>query len=116
MKNDDYAAKSAITKLIRDANMRLGHPNLKPGVKLEAREIYPVDVTVTLGNNGGVEAMPESHKLENVKKGAPFVLITGIGEMSGRATVSRMCSRYEEAWAISSCDTTTGWDLVISIL
>ena len=110
---DDNVAKSAIRKIITDANIRLGHPNLKPGVKLEAREIYSVNGNVTLRDNGGGKSMQESLKRESVIKRAPFVLITGIGRMSGKATVSKVCSPHEEAWAISSCDTSYGRDLVM---
>jgi hypothetical protein len=106
---DENASKSAINKVIRDANIKLGHSNLKPGVKLEAREIYPVEVEVPLNENG-VDGMPESHQHESVKKGAPFVLITGIGGGSGMATIYEVCNRHEESWVISSCETT---DLVI---
>ena len=81
MNKDDNASKSAIRKIITDANKRLGHPNLKPGVKLEASEIYSVNGNVTLRDNGGVKSMPESLKRESVIKRAPFVLITGIGRM-----------------------------------
>ena len=94
MKGDENAAKSTINKVLRDANIKLGHSNLKPGVKLEAREIYPVKVEVTV-DEYGVEGMPESHQHESVKKGAPFVLITGIGIGSGMATMYEVCQNRD---------------------
>ena len=100
----DRAAREAVKQIIRDANRKLGQENLKPGVKLEIVEIYPVNVEVPLQKNA-IRGMPKSHKGESSKKGFPFLLLLGKGGGSGAASVGTVCTPQSVygAWAIAGC-------------
>ena len=96
------------------ANKRLRESNLKPAVKLVVNKLYPVKVKVPLDSAGSVKTLPISLRGKSARKGAPFVLITGKGRMSGLASGGFcLTKRKWGTWAISSCHRSDGDDLVI---
>jgi len=102
-------AFAAMNKIIMAANKRFGESNLKPAVKLVVNKIYPVKVEVPLDSDGGVDDMPKSLRGESVRRGVPFILITGKGGMSGVAEQKGgFCLTKRGAWAVSSCDLSHG--------
>jgi len=108
MKGDKMAVK-AIKTIIRDANKKMGpESTLQPPVRLQVKgDIYRVDVDVPLKVSGAIATMPRSLRKESIRKGVPFVLITGKGGMSGIAfwNICRSrISKHEGAYAVSSCD------------
>lgn len=106
--------KATIEEIVRGANKRFGESNLSPGVRLVVKEIYSVNVEVPLHPSGGLRNIPKSLEMESARKGAPFVLITGKGRMSGVAKqVGYFCHIQQGTWAVSSCDTSRFFNLVI---
>jgi len=118
MKGDKMAVK-AIKTIVRDANKKMGpESTLQPPVKLQVKgDIYRVDVDVPLKVNGGIAHMPRSLRKASIRKGVPFVLITGKGGMSGLAVsvYGHICrsriSKHKGVWAVSSCDFSNGQNL-----
>jgi len=105
-------AIAAINKIIMFANKRFGESNLKPAVKLVVNKLYPVNLKVSLTSTGDLDTMPDSLRGESVRKGVPFVLITGKGGMSGKASGSFcLTNRVRHTWALSSCHRSAGEDL-----
>ena len=110
----DKEALEAIKTIIRDANKKMGlESNLRPPVRLQVKgEVLKFYESVWLHDN---TQMPRS--LTSKQLGVPLVLITGNGGMAGLADArdwGDICSIWNrgDGWAVSSCDLSTGDNLV----